>query len=251
VSIDVSLLQIVGLFVAGLAGGCANAVAGGGTFFTLPVLLAAGLDPIVANASNAVAIYPGHAMAIPCRKGEVFRPNDPVAIVAMVSAAGGICGAVLVLWAGNQIFQALIPLLLLLATMLFAFGPRIAAYSATISTRFWSARLAVLFFSAVYGGFFGAGLGILLTAVLTIIGEADLRRANAQKNVLATLIATMSILIFSGLGVVAWAQVVWVLAGAILGGYFGGRFAQRISVRYFRSLVVVFGLLLSVFYAVR
>jgi uncharacterized protein len=248
---DFSLVHGLILFAAGVAGGGANAIAGGGTFFTLPALLATGLDPIVANASNAVAIYPGHAMAIPRRKGEVFGPQEPVATIALVSAAGGISGAFLVLWAGNQIFQALIPALLLLATALFAFGPRIAAYSATIRSDFKAARMAVLFASAIYGGFFGAGLGILLTAVLTIMGETDLRRANAQKNVLATLIATMSILIFSGLGVVAWSQVVWVMAGAILGGHIGGRSAQRISVRYFRGLVVVIGLLLSAYYAVR
>jgi uncharacterized protein len=237
------------LFAAGIAGGTANAVAGGGTFFTLPALLATGLDPIVANASNAVAIFPGHAMAIPRRKAEVFGPQDSVVTIAVVAAAGGICGAVLLLWAGSRIFQALIPVLLLLATALFAFAPRIAALSATAGPRLRAARMAVLFVTAVYGGFFGAGLGILLTAVLTIMGETDLRRANAQKNVLATLIATMSILIFSGLGIVAWPQVVWVMSGAILGGHFGGRFAQRVPVRYFRGLVVVIGLLLSAHYA--
>ena len=239
------------LFAAGVAGGGANAIAGGGTFFTLPALLATGLDPIIASASNAVAIFPGHAMAIPRRKSDVFGPQDPVTAIALVAAAGGLCGAGLLLWSGNQVFQALIPVLLLLATALFAFGPRIAAYSATAGSKFRAARMAVLFVSAVYGGFFGAGLGILLTSVLTIMGETNLRRANAQKNVLATLIATMSILVFSGLGVVAWGQVVWVMAGAIVGGHFGGRFAQRVSVRYFRWLVIVLGLLLSVYYAVR
>ena len=134
---------------------------------------------------------------------------------------------------------------------MFGFGQKIATYSVMMGSKLVSARMVGLFITALYGGFFGAGLGILLTAILTIMGETDLRRANAQKNLLATLIATMSILVFSGIGVVAWSQAFWVMVGAIIGGYFGGRFARQVPVRYFRWLVVGAGLLLSAYYAVR
>jgi len=236
------------LFCAGLAGGAANAVAGGGTFFTFPALLAAGLDPLAANTSNAVAVYPGHAAAVPAYRAEVRRSRRGLATRTAIAAAGGLAGALALLWSGDRVFSALVPWLLLAATVLFAAGPAIRSAAERMGGLSPRAAGAVEFAFAVYGGYFGAGLGVLLIVAPTVVGVRDLQVANAQKNLLATAITTVSVGAFVAAGVVAWPQALPVLAGALAGGYLGGRAARHIPAAALRLVIVATGLALSVHY---
>lgn len=236
------------LATAGVFGGAVNAIAGGGTFFTFPALIASGLDPLTANASNAVAIYPGHAAAVPAYRAELRQSADGLTRRCLIAAAGGLAGASLLLWAGNAVFTGLVPWLLLAATLLFAGGPAIGRLAERMKVTSPVVRDAIEFLFAVYGGYFGAGLGVLLMAALTIVGVRDVQIANAQKNLLATLITTISVAIFIAAGIVAWPQTLVVLAGAIVGGYCGARLARYIPARWLRFVVIATGLALSVYY---
>lgn len=239
------------LMIAGIVGGAANAVAGGGTFFTFPALIATGLDPLIANASNAVAIYPGHAAAVPAYRDELRAVGRPLISRGLIACVGGLIGAGLLIWAGNRIFSDLVPWLLLAATVLFAAGPYIHTFAEKTRINSPIANGAIEFLFAVYGGYFGAGLGVLLMAALNIVGVKDMQMANAQKNLLATLITTISVITFILAGVIAWPQTFAVLAGAIFGGYFGARFARRIPATILRMVVIAVGSALSAYYFLR
>jgi len=241
-------LIIMFLFLAGIVGGAVNAVAGGGTFFTFPAMILSGLDPLTANASNAVAIYPGHAAAVPAYRKELRAAGRPLIVRSAIVATGGLLGAGLLLQTGSVAFEGLVPWLLLSATLLFAFGPLLASISARHRLESRWATGCVEFLFAIYGGYFGAGLGILLMAALTIIGIRDVQLANAQKNWLATIITTISVAVFSIAGAVAWPQTIAVLLGALIGGYFGARLARRIPADALRVVVILVGLVLSGYY---
>lgn len=236
------------LFTAGIVGGGVNAIAGGGTFFTFPAMIAAGLDPLTANASNAVAIYPGHAAAVPAYRDELRYAGRALIRRSVVVAAGGLVGAALLINTGSVVFSALVPWLLLAATLVFAFGPALGSAAAKLRVRSAWFIGSIEFLFAVYGGYFGAGLGVLLMAALMIVGIRDLQMANAQKNWLATIITTISVAVFASAGLVAWPQTVAVLFGALIGGYGGARLARRIPARVLRIVVICVGLALSGYY---
>ncbi len=240
-----TLLVLIG---AGILGGGANAIAGGGTFFTFPAMIATGLDPLTANASNAVAIYPGHAAAVPAYRRELRALGPRLLTRGLVAGAGGLIGAGLLIATGEAIFTSLVPWLLLLATLIFWASGQL--YRLTKAARIDSPAmvLAIQFVFSVYGGYFGAGLGVLLMAALTLIGVSDVQSANAQKNFLATVITTISVGIFIAAGVVAWPATLAVLVGATIGGYFGARLARRIPGKALRLCIVAFGFFLSAYY---
>lgn len=239
---------LIFLFGAGILGGGVNAIAGGGTFFTFPAMIAAGLDPLTANASNAVAIYPGHAAAVPAYREELRAAGRPLILRSAIVALGGLIGAGLLLRTGSVAFAGLVPWLVLAATLLFAFGPALAALSAKIRSESRWLTGGVEFLFAVYGGYFGAGLGVLLMAALTIIGIRDVQMGNAQKNWLATIVTTISVSVFAIAGAVAWPQTLAVLSGAVIGGYGGARMARRIPAAALRIVVICVGLGLSGYY---
>lgn len=238
------------LFGAGLLGGLCNAIAGGGTFVTFPALLAVGLPPVAAGATSAVAIWPGHAASLigeatVLRQELIARPGR-VALFTLASAAG----AALLLASGDALFRQLIPWLLLFATLLFAAGPALnrwlARRSVTIGPGIAGLAEAVV---ALYGGYFGAGLGVLLLALLTVTGGGQLARVNVVKNALATLATTIAVLIFALGGAVAWGPAALVFLGAALGGVLGGKLARRVNPQLLRACIVCLGLLLVWHYA--
>lgn len=239
------------LAAAGLVGGACNAIAGGGTFFTFPALLAAGVPPVAANATSAISIWPGHAASLLGYRAELRRQAGRLRSSAPPFILGSIVGAALLAITGNGVFRQLIPWLLFVATILFAAGPRLRSWIS--ANRSGAVPMPVLFLIdlvvAIYGGYFGAGLGILLMAVLTLVGLGDVNEANAVKNALATVVSSLSVAVFIATGIIAWGPGAAVLAGAIAGGYLGARFARRINPRILRSIVVAVGLGLTWFYA--
>jgi len=246
----VDLTDIALLAGAGVVAGAVNAVAGGGTFFTFPALLAVGLPPVVANASNAVAVWPGHAAAIPASWDRLGTRRSGLLLRCALALVGGFLGSWLVLLTGDRLFGALIPWLLMFATLLFASGAWLRSFlpARTAGAKLSPAALAVEFVFAIYGGYFGAGLGVLLMACLALLGHDDLHEANALKNLLATIITSVAVAVFVFAGVVAWVPTLCTLIGAATGGFIGARLAQRVSAVWLRRAVIAVGSLLTAYF---
>ncbi|MCA9401161.1 MAG: sulfite exporter TauE/SafE family protein [Candidatus Omnitrophica bacterium] len=239
------------LFGAGILSGICNAVAGGGTFFTFPVLMAAGLPPVVANASNTVAVWPGHALALISYRDQISEAKTNLTGSIVTVLAGGVLGAFLMIMAGNQGFSKLIPFLILFATILFANGQRFYKWLNTHedSTHLSPALVRLIeFVIAVYGGFFSAGLGIMFMAGLLMLGVTDIQMNNALKNLLGMLVTTIALLIFILSGLVSWPHTIVTFAGAILGGFWGGRIARILPELWLRWTVISVGSGLTFYY---
>jgi uncharacterized protein len=241
------------LVVTGFIAGISNAVAGGGTFFTFPALLASGLPPVVANASNSLAVWPGHVLALVGYRKELADYSHGIGGSVVVAIVGGAGGAALLATVGNQAFSKLIPPLILLATLLFAFGGKInrrlkvRAVATELSRPKLPARVCELLF-ALYGGFFGAGLGVMLMAGLRVLGVNDPHTNNALKNLLAAVINTVSVVVLVATGLIAWPHTALAFVGAVCGGLTGGHIARRIPAQVLRRIVIAFGFALTVYY---
>lgn len=245
---DILLLALAGFFA-----GVINAVAGGGTFFTFSALLAVGLPPIVANASSSVAVLPGSVASSLAYVSTVKRHARRFLPLGLVSALGGGVGAFLLLQLSNAAFARLVPWLLLAATLLFALSPFLQRpqreAEPSSSRRFLGLGLQLI--TSVYGGFFGAGMGIVMLASLALTEGHDFHLNNAAKNIFAVLIQSAAIVFFIASGVVSWTHTLVVMAFCILGGYVGVLVAQRVPVRVIRGFVIVTGFSLSLYYFFR
>ena len=245
--------QVMILVSIGLFGGIWNAIAGGATLFTFPALMAAGLPPVVANATNYLALLPSNAAALPAYREELRGLGMNLLPLLLVSGLGAVAGSFLLLVSDPDFFIALVPFLILFATALFAFGDRLRAWlmDRLGDTRGQSALYLALFLSSIYGGYFGAGLGIILLAIAQIMGFTNFHIANSIKNLLATSFTLLSILVFGIGGLIAWPEAVTMMVGSTVGGYVGGRVAKRVNTQYLRGVVIVFGVVLSFVYFVR
>lgn len=242
------------LFAAGIAGGIINAVAGGATLLTFPAMLMAGLPPVAANASNAVAIAPGHLLAAVADREKLPTLDRALALSLGLCAAGGVAGAALLLALPDRLFVLPVPALIGFATLLFAFAPRIAAWAARRrdgAAPSPAGGLAALAGASIYGGFFGAGLGVILTAVLSIADPDDIRRVKVLKNLLATAVSLTAIAIFIAGGAVAWRETAPMLAGALAGGYAGGYLVRVLPAAAVRVVVIAAGIVMTTVYAGR
>lgn len=231
-----------------LAGGL-NAVAGGGTFLSFPALLAAGVAPVTANASNSVALWPASLAGAWAYRRELRRQPRRSARLVAISLAGGVAGSLLLLAVSNAFFARLIPWLLLAATALFAASSRIARLAAALR-RPGRGQGGLLLQSAVavYGGFFGAGLGILTLAALSIQGIEDIQELNAIKNLCSAANYSMAALTFAVAGAVSWPHTAVMLATALAGGHAGACLARRLPAAWLRLLVVTIGGVLTLVY---
>ncbi|MEM0978296.1 MAG: sulfite exporter TauE/SafE family protein [Pseudomonadota bacterium] len=245
--------QIVILVGIGLFGGAWNAVAGGATLFTFPALMATGLPPVVANATNYLALLPSNAAAIPAYREELRGLGKTLVPLLFISGVGAITGSILLLVSDPDFFVKLLPFLILTATCLFAFGDRLRIWLlATLGeNRGNNAVYIGLFLSSIYGGYFGAGLGFILLAVAQLLGFSNFHVANSIKNLLATSFTILSILVFGVGGLIAWPQAIAMMVGSTIGGYTGGRLAKNINTKYLRGMVIIFGLMLSLVYFFR
>lgn len=245
-SVETSLL----LICVGLVGGAWNALAGGATLFTFPALMAAGIPPIEANATNYVAMLPSNAAAIPAYSKELKQIGSQVWPLLIVSGLGSITGSVLLLVSIQALFEMLIPFLILLATLLFAFGSKISSWVNNFKSAETSSRVlyGALFFFSIYGGYFGAGLGIILLAIVQIMGFTSFHVANSLKNLLATSFTMLSIVVFGIGGIIVWPEALTMMIGSTAGGYLGARYGRLMNENYLRNGIIVFGFILSGFY---
>ena len=240
--------------VAALAAGALNAVAGGGSFLTFPALVFTGVPTIVANATSAVAVSPGYLGSTLGFRAELARlPRRRLVIEGLVCAAGGLAGALLLLVTPAKVFAAVVPWLLVFATLVFALGPRWMAWRSARGAGGEPhpvARGAGLLAVAVYGGYFNGGLGILLMALYSATGERDIHTANALKNLNSLVLSLLSVAAFAAAGAVAWPQALLMMAAATAGGFLGARIARRLPAAAVRAVVVVTGVVMSaVFFA--
>ena len=248
-------VTILLLFVAGLIGGALNSLAGGGSFVVFPALLAAGVPPVIANASNTYAALPGYASGAIGYWKDVVKYRDRFALYAIIAVIFGYAGAELLLHVSDAQFSYAVPWLILFAVVLFAFGARINAFVTARSgtTRGAKALGAVLLLGllaaiSVYGGFFNAGLGILLLAFLVLAEIDNIHAANGLKMVISTLIALVAVVRFAINGSIDWYHGSIALVGVTIGGYVAARLAYRIPTQVIRWLVIVYGVALTVFF---
>lgn len=229
---------------AAFAAGVLNAIAGGGSFLTFPALVFAGVPPLAANATSAIAVSPGYLGSSWGFRAELQAlPRAQVRREVVVAAVGGLVGAGLLLLTPARVFSGLVPWLLLLATALFAAGPKLAQRNAGQGHPAW--RLPGLMGVAIYGGYFNGGLGILLMALYTLTGETRLNTVNALKNLNSFVLSLLSVLAFALAGAIVWPQAIWMMGLAMAGGWVGARLAKRLPVRGVRWLVIVTGLVMS------
>ena len=227
---------------AGFGAGLVNAVAGGGSLITFPALLAAGYPSITANVTNAVAVLPGYLGGSLAYRQELRGQRNRIRRLAGTCAAGSATGAALLLVSPASAFEASAPWLILIACGLLAAQPRIAAL-ARRGARVPSplALHGALFAATVYGGYFGAGTGILLLAILGVFVDDGLQRLNALKGLLALLIAVVSAVAFVIFGPIAWDAAAIVGATSLIGGAAGVNAARRLSARLLRGVVIAYG----------
>ncbi len=240
------------MLAAAFAAGALNAAAGGGSFLTLPTLIYVGLAPVSANATGTVALLPGYVSATLGFRGDMrMPPGLTLARLVAVSLFGGAAGASLLLLTPTDVFDGLIPWLLLVATGAFALGPRLLALARSGEAAGGPlVSVLAIFAVAVYGGYFNGGLGIILLALFGLLGLAELNSANALKNLVSALLTVIAVAIYAWGGAVAWPEAIVMMLGATTGGYLGARAARRIHPQYVRYGVVAIGLLMSALFFV-
>ena len=234
------------VLLSGLLAGAINAIAGGGTMLTFPALLAAGLPPVLANTTSTVALYfgmPGSVWAFRKRLKEVKHWILPLGIVSLI---GGLLGAALLLYLPESVFERSVPWLILGATLLFLLNEPIKRWAgdhANSREPEKPTRLGIAFQSgvAIYGGYFGAGIGIMMLAGLSVIGLRDVHRMNALKNVLGLLCNTAAMVFFLLSGSFDGRLALILLAGSVPGYFLGGHFSQKIPAKAVRAIVGLVG----------
>jgi uncharacterized protein len=244
------------LFIAALLGGMLNAVAGGGSFIAFPALLFSGVPAIPANATNTVALWCGLAFSGGAFRRHLKVPPRVLLSLASVSLAGGVLGALLLLHTPGQTFLKILPWLMLFAVVLFVFGPRVTRGNQAVAAKDPSARsiVAASFFQllvAIYGGYFGGGMGFVILAMLTVFGMADIHEMNAFKIVLSTTTNGIAVIIFIAKHAVYWPQAVVMICGAAIGGYFGARYSLRLPRIWVRWFVIAVGAGMTTYFFAR
>jgi hypothetical protein len=250
-------MQVVLAGLAGLAAGAVNALAGGGTLITFPTLTALGIPAIAANVTNTVALCPGYLGATFAQGRDLRGQRARLLVLLPVGAVGGIVGGLLLLHTGERLFRSLVPLLVLLASGLIAAQERVRRWLAGRATveggRAASVRRVVLpvGVAAIYGGYFGAGLSVIVLAVLGLALDDSLTRLNAVKQAVAFSVNIAAAVFFLFSGPVVWPLALVVAAGALAGGAAGGHLAGRVRPGTLRAVIVVIGLVVAAIFAFR
>jgi uncharacterized membrane protein YfcA len=234
-----------------------NAVAGGGSLISFPAIVAAGYDTRASNITNSVALWPGYAGGSWGYRAELSRQRRRVAMLSIPAVAGALAGAVLLVSTPASAFDMVVPFLIVFACVVMAFQERLAGFAArhrmasTSDTHIPLALHLATFVLAVYGGYFGGGMGILMLAGLGIFIPDDIQHSNALKGIMSAVINGMAVLYFIVFGHVLWAVALVMAVAALAGGYSGAFVARRLGRRWLRVVVIVYGLGAALFIALR
>jgi uncharacterized membrane protein YfcA len=243
-----SIPEMIFLFGAGFLSAVVNAIAGGGTFLTFGAMTLVGVPPILANATSSVTQFPGYVTSALAYRKEVREAGREAWILGALSFVGSLGGALLLLSLDNPSFRSMVPWLLLAATAIFAAGPYLKPKTKgeghPITPLGWIGQ----FLTSIYGGFFGAGMGVMMLATLGLTQTGDYHRLNALKNMLSIVIAAVAIAVFVSGGVVAWPEALVMVPGVALGGYAGVWAAKRVPQVAVRGFVIAVGVFLAVYY---
>lgn len=240
-------MNFVLLIAAALGAGLMNSVAGGGSFLTFPALVFTGVPSIIANATSTVALFPG-ALASAWAYRQEFKGLEriPLKPALIVSIAGGIVGALLLLVTSQKTFDLIIPWLLLGATVVFALGP---AMMKRLRRQDWmgtKALIAFQFLVGIYGGYFGGAVGIIMLAVWTLAGMRDIHAMNGGRTLLGGVMNAAAVVIFIIAGKIWWLQTSMMLIAAVIGGYAGARFARRVNPKWVRGIIILVSITVTV-----
>lgn len=243
------------LLVAGLVGGALNTLAGGGSFVVFPALLAAGVPPVIANASNTYAALPGYVSGAVGYWSDIRKHRKRLLPYTIISLLFGYLGAELLLHISNEAFNRVVPWLMAFSVLLFAFGNRINRMVAERAGNGRGARLtgAVLLVGllaalCVYGGFFNAGLGILLLAFLALAGMTDIHAMNGLKLWISTMVAVIAVIRFAVSGSIEWYHGSIALVGVVIGAYAAARLAHRVPTSVLRGMVLIYASALTLWF---
>jgi len=240
------------IFGAGLVAGVMNSVAGGGSFITFPALVFLGVPSVSANATSTVALFPGSLAGAWAYRGECREfTGAPLKTMMGTSLAGGLAGALLLYTTPTNIFDKLIPWLLVLGTLAFAFGPKVGLLLRRRVAIGPGALLAGQAVLAVYGGYFGGAVGIMMMAVWSMFGITDIRSMNAAKTLLVGITNCAAVLCFAATGLVWWEHSCIMLVGAVIGGYGGARCARRVDPHHLRTGITLFNVVIAAVFIMR
>ncbi len=246
------------LFLAALLAGAINSVAGGGSFVSFPTLLFVGIPPVNANATNTVALWPGQVASIGAYRSQFRNLSwSTMAPLLVTGVLGGMVGGWTLLKTPQSTFLRLVPWLILIATIIFAMSGRVTRWvrqrTASGEHHEFSTGRGVVFqlFIAFYIGYFGAGAGILILAMLALLGMDDIHTMNALKALLTTVSNGVALLLFIVRHAVYWPETILMVVASMLGGYFGAYFAQKTKPEHVRAIVIVIGVVLSIYFFAR
>lgn len=243
------ITEILLLFAGGLLAGFINVMAGGAGFMTFPLLMAAGMSEIEANASNFVAVLPANVVGSFVYRKQLVTVRKHLAVRMLLAAVGGVLGSWILIHTGQESFRQVIPWLLLFATLSFGFGPwiktRLERDFAFDGSRWLWLSFLLEFIVYVYGGYFGLGMGIVMFAIYSIFSQMTIHEANALRNVTITLMTVISIVIFAQAGVIRWIPSLIMMAGAVIGGYFTAHIAMRVPPTLVRNGILIWAVCLT------
>jgi hypothetical protein len=246
------LHSVILLLIAAFLAGALNSIAGGGSFLTFPALVYTGVPPVPANASNTVALVPGSLASVVAYRREFSRVKGlNLKLWYVVSLAGGLIGAVLLLRTSDSMFRHIAPWLLLFATLLFTFGRQV---SEMLRGRLHASEplmMMILFPIAVYGGYFGGGIGIMMLAAFRLYGLTDIHVMNAMKTLIGGSLNAVAVVVFVLAHEVYWRQSLIMMGAAILGGYFGAHFSRYLPQALIRGIVILVGLAMTAYFFLR
>ena len=247
--------EVIFLFTAGFFGGVLNSIAGGGSFITFPALLFVGVPPISANATNTFASLSGYLSGTFAFRKELIAHKKELPRFIITSLIGGVAGAWLLLQTSDSLFREAIPWLLLFATLLFIFGEPLNRSLKTLSSKHKYASsigafLILLFLLGVciYGGFFNAGLGIIILSYLALAGYNDINTMNGLKLLVSSCVSLIAVVLFIFEGVIIWYEGGLVLLGTLVGGYFAAHLSRKLPQAYVRAFVIFASIGITVYF---
>jgi uncharacterized protein len=253
------MFNIVDSFIivlGGFAAGFVNAIAGGGTLISFPILTAVGIPVVSANITSTVSLSPGYLSATFAQLKDLKGQKKRLLYIFPFAIVGGILGGFLLLKSGDKLFRSVVPFLILAASCLLAIQVPLKKWLDNIKKKekaiyvsFWT--LIAIFFAAIYGGYFGAGLSVIVMAVLALSINENLVKLNALKQAVGFSVNISTAIFFLFSGKVVWFAVVIMAIGAILGGWVGGKVASRVNPTVLRYFIVFLGLVISVVYFVK